>query len=177
MDVGRLKGKYLRMVSPMEPLEDARRRPICRWSRSMARWSPAFSLWNVFGPARQGEGSRARGSDRRSWSSLLDVCVGFGLTPAFCISLLGSIRDVVLFGSGGGGASVASCQPSKKAPSSVSSRAAAFSAAGVFGDVRRVCCFPMLTPIADCAVSSPNALSSGDSSSEGVRSSSTIEAN
>jgi hypothetical protein len=77
------------------------------------------------------------------------------------------------------GPSVGCCHASKRAPSSVASNAAAFSAAGVLGDVNRVCWCPMLTPMAEVTVSSSSSCSSGvASSSEGVRSeSSTTDAN
>ena len=177
-----LKFIYLRTASPIELPEDARLRPLCRCWRSIARWSPCFSFWNVFGPARHGEGRRVGGSDCCLRSAFLAVWAGAGLRSGFSVCVDITVGDSgVHAGDAGifrsGDASAASCQPSKKAPSSVASRAAAFSAAGVFGEVRRVCCLPMLMPMADCTVSSSKALSSGVSSSDGVRSPSMIEAN
>ena len=74
---------------------------------------------------------------------------------------------------------VACCsQPSKSPPPSTSSRAATFSAAGVFGEVRRVCCWPILTPMAAWTASTssssfcPASVSVSSPDSTGVRSSS-----
>lgn len=166
---------YLRTVSPIELPEEARRRPLLRFWRSMERWSLTRS-WNVFAPARHGEGRRVRESASRvcSWRSCACCCERVTLfSPAPSLSDDGmrgvdGLRPVT---------SIPSSKPSKRAPPSVSSNAAAFSAAGVLGDLRCVCCSPILTPMADWTVSSCSSSSSGDSSSEGVRSSSTIDWN
>jgi hypothetical protein len=166
---------YFRNASAAELPDVARLRDCaCMLSRRTARWSS--TRWNVLGSARHGEGSRAGGSCGEV--SPRALCVGVSISLLW----LGIEPGIGRGGLCSLGPSVGCCQASKRAPSSVASKAAAFSAAGVLGDVNRVCWCPMLTPMAEVTVSSSSSsscsCSSGvASSSEGVRSGSSTDAN
>lgn len=131
-DLGIEKGMYFLNASAVELPDTARLRECaCILSRRTERWSS--TRWNVLGSARHGEGSRTVDSscEVSSWALRVGVStwllwLGIELTIG-----RGGLCSIV--------PSVDCCHASKKAPSSVASNAAAFSAAGVLGDVNRVC--------------------------------------